>query len=308
MKHALVTFFAVMLVCGVLVAQETTPPPGTGSAQQPVPPAGQPSPTPSPSAGQPTPVPATGQPAPSSAPAQAGSAPAPGASNTRIAPGSVIPAQLAKTVDAKKAKKGDEVVAKVPQDLQATSGQVLLPKDTKIIGHVTDAQPRSKEQKESQLAIAFDRVDVKGGEQMQLPMSIQAIIAPPNRNPANAGNAGAGNEPAPTSPSAGTGAPTGAGARGGMGGNPSAYPSGAGNASAGNAPSVPQGSAEAARPQITGDTRGVVGIPDLNLSAASDAQGSVVTSEKKNVKLEDGTFLLLRVSPGTAQTPQPPQK
>jgi hypothetical protein len=51
------------------------------------------------------------------------------------------------------------------------------------------------------------------------------------------------------------------------------------------------------RPKITGNTQGVVGIANLKLSAAADVtQGSVVTSEKNNVKLDDGTLLLLRVN------------
>jgi len=33
------------------------------------------------------------------------------------------------------------------------------------------------------VAIAFDHAVMKNGEQMQMPMSIQAIIAAPNRNP-----------------------------------------------------------------------------------------------------------------------------
>lgn len=52
-----------------------------------------------------------------------------------------------------------------------------------------------------------------------------------------------------------------------------------------------------AQQPITGNTRGVVGISNLNLAAASaPLQGSVVSSEKNNVKLEDGFFLLLRVN------------
>ena len=91
----------------------------------------------------------------------------------KIAPGSVIPVQLTKTVDAKKAKTGDQVVAVVTQDMKNQGGEVLVPKDTKVIGHVTEAQAHSKEQKESQLAIAFDRAVLKTG-QVQMPMSIQA--------------------------------------------------------------------------------------------------------------------------------------
>ena len=52
-----------------------------------------------------------------------------------------------------------------------------------------------------------------------------------------------------------------------------------------------------AQQAIRGDTKGVVGIENLKLSAAADAtHGSVVSSEKGNVKLDDGTFLLLRVN------------
>ena len=48
---------------------------------------------------------------------------------------------------------------------------------------------------------------------------------------------------------------------------------------------------------ITGNTQGVVGISDLKLSpAANMAQGSVLSSEKGNVKLESGTLMLLRVN------------
>ncbi len=110
----------------------------------------------------------------------AGTSQAQTAGAPRIAPGSVIPVQLTKTVDAKKAKTGDEVVAKVTQDMKTQTGEVLVPKDTKVIGHVTEAQARTKGEKESELAIAFDHAVLKNGENVRLPMSIQAVIAPRN--------------------------------------------------------------------------------------------------------------------------------
>src|SRR5258708_256546 len=103
----------------------------------------------------------------------------------RIAPGSVIPVQLTKSVDAKKAKSGDEVQAKVTQDLKAGNGELIVPKDTKVIGHVTDAQARTKDQKESQVGIAFDHAVMKDGRDVSLPMSIQAIIDPAALNSSN---------------------------------------------------------------------------------------------------------------------------
>ena len=57
-------------------------------------------------------------------------------------------------------------------------------------------------------------------------------------------------------------------------------------------------SAGAARPAITGNTQGVVGISDLQLAKAANAtDGSVVSSEKNNVKVESGTLMLLKVNP-----------
>jgi hypothetical protein len=48
---------------------------------------------------------------------------------------------------------------------------------------------------------------------------------------------------------------------------------------------------------ITGQTQGVIGIPNLTLApAASPVQGSLLTSEKNNVKIEGGTLMLLRVN------------
>ena len=63
---------------------------------------------------------------------------------------------------------------------------MLLPKDTKIVGQVTETQARGKQRKKYQLAIAFDHAVLKDGEAMKMPMSIQAIIAPLNANPSNA--------------------------------------------------------------------------------------------------------------------------
>ena len=209
----------------------------------------------------------------------------------KIAPGSVIPVQLTKTVDAKKAKPGDEIDAKVTQDMKSTTGQILVAKDTKVVGHITEAQAHSKEQKESQLAIAFDHAVMKNGEDMKLPMSIQAIIAPPSMNSNSGGDSAPAPDAAPTggssTPSAGR---TASGSTQPQPQQSSQAPMPSGDSSGGN-------SATASRPQITGNTQGMVGFSNMKLAAAPDAsQGSVVSSEKNNVKLESGTLMLLRVS------------
>jgi hypothetical protein len=178
----------------------------------------------------------------------------------------VIPVQLTKTVDAKKAKTGDQVEAKVTQDMKTSSGEVLVPKDTKILGHVTEAQARSKEQKESQLAIAFDRAVMKNGSDVQLPMSVQAIIGQQNNNqPAAAGNDAGGAPSGTSSPN-----PGGAG-RPGMGGStPPPIPSAT---TTETAPSDSQ-TASKGNPPINGQTQGVIGIPNVKFSAANGSQAS----------------------------------
>ena len=270
MKTVLISIFAGITLVGIAAAQGTAMPNAPASQPQGSAPA------------QPTP-----QTAPTQSPAPPAGAP------TRIAPGSVIPVSLTKTIDAKKAKTGDEVVAKVTQDMKSTSGEVLVPKDTKVMGHVTEAQPRNKEQKESQVGIVFDRAVMKDGSAMQIPMSIQAIIGEQGNDQNNDQNGGGGNSGA-TVRSSSPGA-TG-GTRSGMGGSAPA-PAPSSTSTGDNLPnSAPTG--KNSRPPITAQTEGVVGISDLKLNptASNAAEGSVVSSDKNNVKLESGTMILLRVS------------
>lgn len=183
-------------------------------------------------------------------------------------------------------------MAKVTQDLKNTSGVVIMPKDTEVIGHVTEAQRRDKDQKESELVIAFDKAVIKNGETMQMPMSIQAIIGTPNQNSTqNTQNSQA------SSGYPGGSMPGGSPSQSGSGSQGSTHGSTGGTAPMPTAPAPAENnSAPNPQPQITGNTQGVIGISNLTLAAGSNAQqGSVVTSEKNNVKLEGGTFMLLRV-------------
>ena len=293
MKKILFMLLSGLLLSAMSFAQNNNPLPTNGAAAQPQPatPQGQQIPD---SSAQPTQSqpqsPATTQPNAGPAGATANT----GTHATKIAPGSVIPVQLTKTVDAKKAKTGDPVEAKVTMDMKTNSGDVLVPKDTKVIGHVTEAQPRSKEQKESQMGIAFDHAVMKDGNQVNLPMSIQAIINTNMQN--NAANAG-GNDQGGAAPSSTTaGQPASGSARPGMSGGSASSPSP--SASAGdNTAASGSGNTNAGMPPITGQTTGVIGIPHMTLQSGSNGnQGSVITSDKNNVKLENGTMLLLKVN------------
>ncbi|HLW84051.1 MAG TPA: hypothetical protein VKR60_02480 [Candidatus Sulfotelmatobacter sp.] len=264
-KHLAPAVLSTVFLCGLSLAQSQTPSSAGGIAQSPQSPAAQ-APGASPTAGNQS-----------------------QASSPRIAPGVVIPVRLSKTVDAKKAKPGDEVVATVTTNLKTNSGEMIVPKDTKIVGRVTTAQARTKEQKESDLGIAFDRAVTKHGELKQA-MSIQAIIAPLDNTSEN----DSGNNPGGPVTGGGTATSPMGGRNSPMEGSGQPQPRSTGATAGADAPA--EGNA---RPPINANTQGVIGMPELKLEASAQnaAQGSVISSGKNNVKLESGTLMLLRVNP-----------
>jgi hypothetical protein len=194
-----------------------------------------------------------------------------------------IPATLAKTVDSKKVKVGDEVDAKLSVSLSNPSG-LQTPAGSKIVGHIADAKSKAKGDAQSSLAFAFEKIVLKNGQEMPLHAVPQAIgmaqnqtlaSMPESGGPSGPLSTGAGRVGAHSSPGSGTAA----------GGNraASADPSGASTEGA-----AMQGSG--ALPQ---NATGVVGIKGLALDSQPSA--AVVSSDSKSVKLEEGTQLLLRV-------------
>jgi hypothetical protein len=246
------------------------------------------------------------------APAQAQSTTAAGVSqqtpagSNSLQAGNVIYAELGKSVDAKKAKEGDEVVAKTSQAV-VSQGKVVIPRGSKLIGHVTTAKAHTKEQAHSELGIAFDRAELKDGSQIPLAASIQAISAPVSASPNAAetesmpGMGAGGGTQGGGSPSYGGGGgmrSAGGGAMNTAGAATGTVGRTAGN-TAGNVAGTATGAADAAGSgRLNAASRGVVGLSGLNLSASAtnSTQGSLITSDSKNVKLDSGTELVLKVN------------
>ena len=227
--------------------------------------------------------------------AQQGSMPAqgnaPGASSAmHIQPGAVIPAELDKSLDAKKAKAGEPVMAKVSQDL-VSKGQVVIPAGSKITGHVTQAQAH-KGDTASQLGIAFDQIALKNGTQIPFHASIQAL-APPPQNPAL--GSGGGNEPMSEA------GPSGGGNTGGMGGHsgmgaPGSTPGGGANPYPQDNTGAAGASQSAGVGLLSTGSQGAVGMKDVTLKAGTNpTEGSVISSDRRNVHLDSHTQLMLRV-------------
>jgi hypothetical protein len=95
---------------------------------------------------------------------------APAQAQIHLENGSILYAELTKTVDAKKAKVGDSVSAILTADVLA-HGKIAIRHDSKLVGHVTEAQAHSKDSPESRLGIVFDKVITKNGE-----VPIQSLI------------------------------------------------------------------------------------------------------------------------------------
>jgi hypothetical protein len=110
------------------------------------------------------------QPAPAQNPASAGNdQPSPAAA--QLTP---VKGELQDKLDSKSAKQGDSVVVKTKEDLKFPGG-ADIPKGSKLIGHVTNVQARADGKENSQIAIQFDRAELKGGQNMAIESVIRSV-------------------------------------------------------------------------------------------------------------------------------------
>jgi hypothetical protein len=228
-----------------------------------------------------------------------------GHDSASLASGTAMNAALSQPVDAKKNKPGDQVTAKTT-DVTKSDGKVVIPKGSKLVGHVTECKQRSKEEKGSALGVVFDKAILKNGEEIPLNVTVRALAAAQSAAASSVGgddlSAGAG--------AVGAGRASGGGALGGVrstaGGAAGAVTSTAANAggvaggtvnSAVNAAGASRGAVGGldAAGQLTSNSQGVFGLEGLNLSsvASNSTQGSLITSTSRNVHLDSGTQLLL---------------
>ncbi len=179
-------------------------------------------------------------------------------SDVQIPPSSIVRASLIKAIDAKKNNVGDEVSAKVTSDLKV-QGVVLIRKNSIIVGRLTDVRAKSKDQDVSVVAINFERVVFKEGDERPLTVVIQALSKPPNDPNGNMNEIlrGAGFNQTANAEA------TKAAAMGGIG----------------SAPQI-----------LTASSQGAMGYPGVGL------QHSMVYSASTSIHLDEGTLMILQVS------------
>jgi hypothetical protein len=301
MKPALIAALAIFSFAGTAMAQASPDPQAAAPAQStqsgsttpaaeaparstqsgPATPAPE-APARSTQAGPATPAPeapAQSTPAGSAAPS---SAPA----SDKLATGTVVSVELSKSIDARKSKANDRIEARTSMDL-LQHGQIVLPRNTKIVGHVTEAKAHSKESPNSTVGIAFDRVLMKNGHELPLQAAVQAIARPlppalplasdDSMSPAASGMPSASQEQRPT--------------MAGVSGQPPStygtpYPGGSG-------PRSDNSTSPNSTVTLDPATKGVVGMKGFSLTTSGEV--SVVSSNTENVHLDSGTQLILRV-------------
>lgn len=227
----------------------------------------------------------------------------PNLANGRLPDGATITATLTKTVDSDKLKNGDPVTAR-PIAVTTENGKTVIPADSIVRGHVTQASARQKGDSFSTVGILFDKAILKNGQEMPINVSVQAIALP-----ATAVN-GRGSSDTDTVPSG----PPGGADREAQDKKTAAMPP--------SQPTVPDtvgntGTNQAASGQSVGsangglndngvlkpDSRGVYGLRGIGLATSADGQqAAVITSMDKSVHLESGTQLLLVTQPAGTQT------
>jgi hypothetical protein len=223
-----------------------------------------------------------------------------------ISGGTKIDATLANALDAKKNKPGDRVEARTAQDVKQ-DGKVVLKKGTRLVGHVTQAQARSKQQAQSQLGIVFEHALTSNGQEIPLNASIQALAAAqstidtpagPDDIMASGGGMGSASGAAHSGGLMGGVAST-AGATAGtvMNTASSASANAGGNLGAATRSTGAVGGLTSAG-RLASNSSGVFGLEGLsiNAEASSATQGSAIVSSTKNVHLESGTQMLLSVA------------
>ena len=187
------------------------------------------------------------------------SSPAPAAASAHGA----FPVKVVKTLDSSKLKEGDAVEVETAGSFKLPDGS-LVPKGSKLTGHVAAAKARSKGDAESQLTLSFDKLNVSNGKQLSVRGTVQAVLPPQDQpEPLMAGKA--------------------SGAAGGSYGGTS-------NVSAVDA--KPGSNTDSStKPQMGVDPKatGVQGIHGLELNDGA------LSSKGKNVKLGDGVRMIVKI-------------
>lgn len=223
---------------------------------------------------------------------------APEATNAQLRP---VTGELVTRINAKKAKAGEPVVIKTTEKA-ATADGVVIPKGSKILGHITDVQPHSKENPNAKVTLQFDKAQLKSGQTLPIKSVIESVAPAVNSNSSSLSPFGTG-MPAATGGSTANPSPTGASPSGSPGMQPSqtTQPQGSTAAMMNNSQtaSAPQpGTVVATQGNVAVKTTAIPGVliaTNANGQPFSNASGALLGA-KQNVDLDGGTKVTLAIA------------
>src|SRR6185436_358529 len=88
--------------------------------------------------------------------------------------GTRLAGELQSTIDARKAKVGDQVVLKTTQAIKS-QGRTVVSKGSRLIGHITEVSQKTSSNGESRVGLLFDRLE-GGSLNMPIAATITSIV------------------------------------------------------------------------------------------------------------------------------------
>ena len=186
--------------------------------------------------------------------------------NSRLRP---IRGELVARLDSRNAKTGDSVVIRTTETAATATG-IEIPVGSRIVGRITDVQPKASGSNGSRVSISFDEALLKGGEKIPIQSVIQSISG--SGNPEKAGS--------------------------------SAIPQSQGVRPDFGSPSAPAGTVVARNGNVAIRTTGIPGVllaANVDGQPVSNASGALLGSQG-DVRLDGGTTMVLAIAmaPATA--------
>jgi hypothetical protein len=197
-------------------------------------------------------------------------------------------AVLEKRLDIKSASPNQELALQTISDV-AADGVVVIPSGSRVVGHVVEFATKGKESQQSILAIAIDKAVLENGREIPLQAIIAAVAAPEDGSLSSDPTYGMMHSNEPKMVATG---PNGAARTGDL-----------------SASSKADSTATLSTARINGemrkgwllsaDSNGAIGFSGLSLTWRLDSPPpvSVFSSKNKEIKLEAGTQVLLRMAP-----------
>jgi hypothetical protein len=102
---------------------------------------------------------------------------------------SSVTGELEGKLNSATAKVGDRVVLKTTEKVQTADGTVI-PRGTRLVGHITQVQARDATHRFAQLAIAFDHAELKNGQSIAIFTLIRGVNSSPGVMGLNSMNSG----------------------------------------------------------------------------------------------------------------------